>query len=442
MQPVGSEKVDLIVKRALLVLCDDADTVIRDGALAVSGDRIAAVGRTEDVEARCWSSDIINGSSCLVMPGLINAHTHTPMTLFRGLADDLPLVDWLGRMREASQRVIRRDTVRLAASLAFAEMISSGTTTAVDMYFFPEALAEAAVAAGFRLVTGPVFVSRPGPDQVAVADQLAHGREFMQAYRDHELVQPCVMPHSPYDCSPEILAAARQLADEHAALLSTHAAETRGEVTRVMEQHGATPVQLLDRLGMLSPRTVLAHCVHVTPAEIALLAERQATVAHCPLSNLKLGDGIAPVAEWQRAGVRVTLGTDGPASSNDLNLWGIMRLAAVLQRGRHEDPSLTPARSIVRAATCDAARSLGQGGRLGSLEEGKLADFILIDLKRAHAVPLYEPYSHLVYALGRDDVVTVVINGRIVLRDRQLTTLDEDQLIADVHQVTREIGSY
>jgi 5-methylthioadenosine/S-adenosylhomocysteine deaminase len=345
-------------------------------------------------------------------------------------------------MRDAARQVIRRNTIGLAASLAFAEMISSGTTTAVDMYYFPEELAEAAVAAGFRLVTGPVFVASPGPDQVAPAERLAHGREFMQAYRDHPLILPCVMPHSPYDCPPEILASAWQLAGEYDALLSTHAAETHGEVAHVQKQHGATPVELLDRLGMLAPRTILAHCVHLTPAEIALLAKRQATVAHCPLSNVKLGDGIAPVAEYQRAGVRVTLGTDGPASSNDLNLWGIMRLAAVLQRGKHEDPSLTPARSIVRAATCEAARALGLGERLGSLEAGKLADFILLDRNRAHMAPMYDPYSHLVYAAGRDDVVTVVINGKIVLRDRRLTTLDEDQLVADVRAVTRTIGAY
>jgi 5-methylthioadenosine/S-adenosylhomocysteine deaminase len=432
---------DMLIVHGLLVTFDQNEAIIKDGAIAITGGEISGVGQTAELLARFQARKTIDASNHLVMPGLINTHTHSAMTLFRGLADDLQLEPWLARMRDAARKIIRPETVTLGAELAFMEMILGGTTTALDMYFFPEMLAAAAKRVGIRLVTGPVFVAHEVSDHIPADERLARGREFIQAYADDPLVIPCVMPHSPDSVPLVLLEQAQQLAEESHALLSIHAAETRAEVANVVSQRGCPPVEFLDRLGMLSPRAILAHCIHLTDAEITLLSKRGAVAAHCPVSNLKLGDGVAPIPQMLNAGVQVTLGTDGPASSNDLDLWKVLRVAAILHRGIREDPRLTPARRVLRMVTIDAAKALGVEDRIGSLQIGKRADLILIDLNRPHLVPVFDIYSLLAYAVGRDDVSTVVVNGQVVVRDRQLMTCDKTATMAAVREIASEAAA-
>lgn len=436
MQPA-----DKLVLHGLVVTMDDPLTVLEDGAVAVVGPEIVAVGTASELAAKFVgpTTEVIDATGQLVMPGLINAHTHAADSLFRGLVDDLALEPWLERLWVAERKFLKPETVRLGAQLAQAEMIRSGTTTALDMFWYPEVSAQVAKAIGFRLMTGPVYFDFAEPDNIPVEQRTAHGREFLQAYQRDPLVVPCVTPHSTYTVSPQYLQEAQALADEFGVLLSTHASETSAEVTTVSQRYGQSPPRHLDALGMLTESTVLAHCVHLAADEIKLLAERQTVVAHCPLSNLKLGSGVAPIPRMRQDGVRTTLGTDGPVSGNDLDMWLAMRLAAILHKGVQQDPTLMPAVEVVKMATCDAAKALGLGDKVGSLAPGKQADLIMIDLDQAHLTPLYDVYSHLVYAVGRADVDTVLIQGRIVMQERELTTLDEASVITAVEELGQAI---
>jgi 5-methylthioadenosine/S-adenosylhomocysteine deaminase len=363
------------------------------------------------------------------------------MTLYRGLAEDLRLEPWLDKLWQAEAQFVRPETVDLGFRLAAAEMIRGGITCAVDMYWHPHVTARVAQRAGFRVVNGPVWVDFPGPDGLPVEHRAAYAREFLQEFRGDPLVTPCVMPHSTYTVSPDYLRQALNLADEYGARLSTHSSESDAEMATVTERFGRTPPQHLDQLGLLDERMILAHCVHLPDEDIDLLARRRSVVAHCPVSNMKLGCGLARVADLQRAGARVGLGTDGPVSSNDLHLWPVMRLTAILQKGTHKDPSLLPSREVVRMATRDGAEAAGLGERIGSLEAGKEADVILIDLGRPHLTPLYDVYAHLVYSVGPQDVSTVIIRGRPVMRARKLTTLDEAGTLAEMQALSGEVAS-
>lgn len=434
---------DKLILHGLVVTMDERLSVIEDGAVAIVGANIGAVGPTGEVSARFLgpATEIIDATGHLVMPGLINAHTHAADALFRGLVDDLALEPWLERLWVAERQFVRPETVEVGAQLAQAEMIRGGTTTALDMFWFPEVSAEVAQAAGFRLMTGPVYFDFAEPDNIPVAQRTARGREFLQQYQHDPLIVPCVTPHSTYTVSPQYLQEAQALADEFGVLLTTHASETAQEVTTVSQRYGQSPPRHLDSLGMLTERTVLAHCVHLPGNEIELLAQRRTVVAHCPMSNLKLGSGVAPLPQMRRGGVQTTLGTDGPVSSNDLDMWAAMRLAAVLHKGVQQNPTLLSAQEVVKMVTCDAAAALGLDDKIGSLVAGKEADIILIDLNRPHLTPRYDVYSHLVYAVGRDDVTTVFIRGRIVMQQRQLTTLDEASAIAAVQELAQQIAS-
>ncbi len=420
---------------------DDQLTVLDDGAVAIAGAGIVAVGPTSEVSAQFVgpATEVIDATGQLVMPGLINTHTHAADSLFRGLVDDLALEPWLERLWVAERKFLRPETVRLGAQLAQAEMIRGGTTAALDMFWYPEVSAQVAKAIGFRLMTGPVYFDFAEPDNIPVEQRTARGREFLQEYQRDPLIVPCVTPHSTYTVSPQYLQEAQALADEFGVLLSTHTSETNAEVATVSQRYGQSPPRHLDGMGMLTERTVLAHCVHLPDDEISLLAQRQTVVAHCPLSNLKLGSGVAPIPGMRQNGVRTTLGTDGPVSGNDLDMWLTMRLAAVLHKGVQQNPTLMPALEVVKMATCDAASALGLGDKIGSLAPGKQADLILINLEQPHLTPLYDVYSHLVYAVGRADVATVLIRGRVVMQERELTTLDEASVIAAVEELGQTI---
>ena len=427
-------KASLLVLGGIVVTMDESSTVIEGGGVAIDGPRIVAVGPAGEIEAACRGEDteIIDAGGRLVVPGLVNTHTHASDILFRGLVEDLPLELWLERLWQVERELVCPASVAAGARLAQAEMIRGGTTTALDMFFFPEEAVAVARQAGFRLATGPFFFDSPDIDGIEPRERAPRARELLEELRDEALIIPCMLAHSTYTVAPWLLEEARDLAAEFGTLFSTHVAETRAEVETVRRMHGCSPPHHLDRLGVLEVPNVLAHCVHLGDDEIGLLAERRSAVAHCPMSNLKLGSGVAPVPSFRRAGVRTTLGTDGPVSSNDLDLWSTLRLGAVLHKGVGEDPRLMSSREVFAHATIEGARALGMGERIGSIESGKEADLVIIDLDRPHLVPLHDVYAHLVYAVGRDDVRTVLIRGRAVMRDRRLTTIDERAAMEEV----------
>lgn len=433
---------DLLVEGGLVVTMDDDRQVIEGGSVAVLDGTIVAVGPDDDVRRRFRAGEVIDARGHIVLPGLVNAHVHCGDLLFRGLVEDLPLEPWLQRLWRVERRFITRDNVERAVRLALAEMIRGGTTAALDMFFFPDAAAEAASEIGFRLLTGPVLLEPENPEGRSPEGQLEAARDFLDRWRDPPLVVPCVQPHNALTVAPERMRAARELADEFGVLLHTHCSETRAEVEETTRRFGRRPVAHLEAIGVLEGPTVLAHCVHLSEEDVEILARRGAVPVHNPLSNLKLGSGIAPLPQLEDAGVPVLLGTDGPVSSNDLDLWTAMRFTALLQRGVHRDPTLTPARRVVEMATRRAAEALGLGDRIGSLEPGKRADLILIDARAAHLTPLYDVYAQLVFAVGRDDVTTVLVDGRPLMRDRRLVALDELAAIEAVRSLAREIAAF
>jgi 5-methylthioadenosine/S-adenosylhomocysteine deaminase len=438
----ASRPVDLIITGGLVVTLDDSWTLVHDGAVAIAAGVIVAVGPTSEVAPTYDAAQYIDARGHAVMPGLINCHTHAPMTLFRGLADDLPLEVWLhDHIWPAEAWAVNPDMVYWGTLLAAAEMIRGGTTLFTDMYFFEDDIGRAAKTAGIRAILGEALVDFPSPNGKSPAAGLAYTEELFRKWEGDPLVQVSVQPHSPYAASADLLVKSKELASRYDALFLTHVAETAGEVLESRAKTGRTPAAYLDALGVLDRNSVFAHGVHLTPQDIELLAERGVGVAHCPQSNLKLASGTAPLSAYQRTGVRVGLGTDGAASNNDLSLWGEINSAALVHKLVDGDPTAADARTVVRLATRGGADLVGMGDRLGSLEAGKRADLILIDLQQPHLVPLYDIYSHLAYAVGQGDVTTVVIEGRVVMRDRRLETLDEEELLARALEMAVEIGA-
>jgi 5-methylthioadenosine/S-adenosylhomocysteine deaminase len=371
------------------------------------------------------------------MPGLVNTHTHLPMTLFRGLADDLPLDVWLNdHIFPAERATITPASVRWATLLACAEAALSGTTTCCDGYFHEEAVAAAVEEFGLRAVLGQGVIDFPAPGVPDPAENLRAARAFAAAWRSRSgIVIPSVFCHSPTTCSAETLIGAKRLCDEMGLLFQIHAAETRRERDEVQATRGLSPIGWLDRIGLLDARTLLVHCVWVDAADIALIAARGAKVSHNPESNLKLGSGIAPVAAMLAAGVCVGLGTDGAASNNDLDLLGAMSLAAKLHKVERMDPAAVPAEAAIRMATIEGARALGLEQQIGSLETGKQADLILIDTRRPHLTPLHQPASAVVYAAGPADVDTVLVAGRVLVRAGRLLAVDLEEVMDRVEAI-------
>ena len=419
--------IDYLITNGTVITMDEDKTMLERGAVAIQGSDIVAVGPTKELRTRYQATEVIEADNQIVMPGLINAHTHNAMSLFRGLVDDEELETWLENLWKVENETVSPETVRIGSRLAYTEMIRGGTTMSVDMYWHPEASAAAAREMGFRLMNGPIYVdSEIAPDGLAPEDRVSQGRAYLQSLIDDPLIEPSVMPHSTYTVSPDSLEKTFALAKEFDAMFITHASETEGEIAMVMEQYGRTPPKHLDHLGMMSEKTQLIHCVHLSDDEIELFAERGISIVHCPYSNLKIGAGIARIMDMRNAGVPVLLGTDGAASSNDLDLWKVIRLATLLHRGTNLNSTFNPAPEAIEMVTSQAAQVLGMGDRIGSLEVGKHADITIIDLNKPHLVPLYDHYSHLVYAVGREDVNSVMINGKMVMRNRELLTVDEE----------------
>ncbi|WP_327169466.1 amidohydrolase [Streptomyces subrutilus] len=434
-----SDPVDLLVHGGTVLTVDAASTVVPDGAVAVRDGAIVAVGPAAQLRARHAAADELDARGCLVLPGLVNTHTHLAMTLLRGIADDVTLQEFLDRVIPEEARLLDPRTVAAAVRVAVAESVRAGVTSALDMYWFHEAAEEAARSAGWRLHTGPTFMDVPEPpDGRAYPTRLAWARRDLRARAQRARLpgtRPVVFAHSAYTLSPEQLVEIFALAREFGALIHVHAAENAAEVATVEELHGRRPVDLLSSLGLLGDDVLLAHAVELTGAEITALARAGTAVAHCPVSNLKLGCGIAPVPRLLEAGVTVSLGTDGPVSSNSLDLLAAVRQAALIHKAAG-DPTAVGAEQAVRMATVEGARALGLGDRLGSLETGKRADLIVLDANRPHLTPRHDPWSMLAYAAQASDVRDTVVDGRVLMRDRVLTTLDERAVLADLEALT------
>lgn len=431
--PAAPQPVDLMVVNGLIVTMDAGWTVIEKGSVAIRKGLILAVGPTAAMKDAYAPAETIDAAGKLVMPGLVNSHTHAAMTLFRGLADDLPLDTWLTKhIWPAEARFITAETVRAGTNLALAEMIRSGTTTFSDMYFFANEVALAAKKAGVRAVVGEPVIDFPTPDSKTPGESFAIIEKLALAWKNDPLITISVAPHAPYSCSPETLKASKNLADRLGLPLQIHVAETKKEVNDVTARYGTTPLDHLDRLGFFGGTVIAVHVVHPSRKEIGLLAAKKVGVAHNPESNMKLASGVAPVVEMLNAGVMLGLGTDGAASNNNLNMFEEMNAAAKLQKVARLDPTVMNARETVAMATIGGARILGLGAQTGSLEPGKRADLIVIDLQRPHLTPLYNVYSQLVYAVNGADVNTVIIDGRIVMAERKLLTLDEEQMMREV----------
>ncbi|MFE7840604.1 amidohydrolase [Streptomyces sp. NPDC057474] len=427
-----SEHIDLLVHGGDVLTVDQAGTLVPCGAVAVRDGGILAVGPAEDLCTAYEAAETIDAEGCLVLPGLVNAHTHLAMTLLRGRADDVTLQGFLERVLRWEAELLSPKNVTAAVRVAIAESLRAGVTSALDMYWFHEAAERVARETGWRLHTGPTFMDVPDP-----ADGLAYGERLEWARRDladrsrRPGTRPVLFAHSAYTLNPDQLLEIAALATEFGALLHIHAAENATEVATVEVRYGKRPVELLDSLGLLGPDLLLAHAVDLTGPEIAALARTGTSVAHCPVSNLKLGCGIAPVPRLLSAGVTVGLGTDGAVSSNTLDVLSAVRQAALVHKAAG-DPTAVGAEQAVRMATIEGARALGLGDHLGSLEPGKRADLIVLDLGGPHLRPRHDPWSTLAYAAHSADVRDTVVEGRVLMRERVLTTLDEAAALADL----------
>jgi 5-methylthioadenosine/S-adenosylhomocysteine deaminase len=426
------ERVDLLVSGGTVVTMDAGRRIIEDGAIAVRGDSIVAVGPRAEVEAKYSARRRLDARGRIVMPGLINTHTHAPMTLMRGIADDRDLQDWLENfIFPAEARNVTDDYVYWGTKLGALEMLRGGITLFVDMYYFDDAVARAAKEAGMRAVAGETILDFPAPSYKTVPEGLALAERFIQRWQSDPLIRPAVAPHSIYTASAETLRASAALARKYGMPILIHLSETKKEVDDARAKHGMSPVAYLEHLGILGPDVLAAHCVWLDANDIEILARHGVGCSHNPSSNSKLGSGLAPVLEMRAAGMRLGLGTDGPAgSNNDLNLMEEMDLAAKLQKILKRDPRALSAQQAVELATIGGALALHMEKEVGSLEAGKKADLILLRADAPHAVPMYDLYSHIVYALKASDVETVVIAGRIVMRDRRLLTLNEAEILA------------
>jgi 5-methylthioadenosine/S-adenosylhomocysteine deaminase len=436
---------DLLLTNAHIVTMDDRFTVHARGALAVTGGEIMAVGQIAGDYAPV---ETIDCKDRVVMPGLINAHTHAPMTLLRGLADDLRLDVWLlGYMMPVERAFVRPGFVALGTTLACAEMIRSGTTCFADMYYFEEAVAEATAKAGMRALCGQTVLKFPAPDAASFEDSLSRAREFITTWKGHRLITPSVAPHAPYTCTEEILRLCAELAHDLDVPLHTHLAETSTEVETSRREHGMPVIPWVKKHRLFDAHVLAAHCVHIDGGEMTTLKEAHAGVAHNPTSNLKLGSGIAPVASMIEHGIAVGIGTDGPASNNDLDMFEEIRLAALLAKGVGNNPTALPARDALAMATRMGARAIGLEAVTGSLEPGKRADLIVVDLDQTHNAPRFgrDPgsvYSQLVYAAKATDVVDVMCDGQWLMRDRRLLTIDEASVKLEAAEVARQIDAF
>ena len=428
----GSRTITLIITNGLVVTMNQNRGIIENGAVAIDGTDIVAVGPVAEVAARFRARETLDARGQIVLPGLINTHTHAPMVLYRGLADDLALSEWLEKyIFPAEARTVSPEFVRAGTRLAALEMIQSGTTTYADMYYFEEEIAKETKAAGLRGVLGQTVIRFPVADAKTPADGLARADAFIKAYKNDPLITPAVAPHAIYTLDAATLRAARELSIRHGVPTLIHLAETADEVKNAEAQFTMSPVRYLESLGFLGTGVLAAHGVWVSEPDIALLKMRGVGVSHNPESNMKLASGAAPIPGYLAADAAIGLGTDGAASNNDLDMFEAMRMASLLHKLQTGDPRVVSAKTALEMATIRGARALGMEDRIGSLAAGKRADVILVDVSGARQTPMYEPISHLVYVARGGDVRTTIVNGRVLMRDRKMSTLNEADIVRD-----------
>ncbi len=428
--------IDLIISGGKALLLDEANTCLDNAGIAIHDSSIIDIGRREDILKRYAAKKIIDAEGSLVLPGFVNTHTHAAMTCFRGIADDLELMDWLNNyIFPAEAKNVNPHLAYWGSMLACAEMIKSGTTTFCDMYIFEEETARAAKEAGVRCLVGEVLFDFPSPSCKTPEEGLACTRRLAEKWYNDPLVRIIVEPHSLYTCSRPLLQQAKMIADEFGLMLGIHLLENQQEHDQLLEKHGKSAVAFLDDIGYLNERLLAFHCVYLTINDISLFAKHGCKVSHNPASNMKLGNGIPPITDMLEAGITVGLGTDGCASNNTLDMIKEMSTAAKLHKVAMLDPTVMDAKTAMRMATINGAKAIGMGHLVGSLEVGKKADIILIGLNRPHLTPLYNAYSHMVYAAGGADVDTVVINGKVVMENRRLLTIAEEDVMNEVRKI-------
>jgi len=433
--------VDLIVQNGTVVTMDAQRRIIENGAIAVVKSEIIAVGTSAEIARKYSSKQIINAQGKVVIPGLVNAHTHIPMTLFRGISDDLDLQDWLTKyIFPAEAKNVDEAFVRAGTRLGLAEMIRGGTTTYCDMYYYEDAIADETFKAGVRGVLGETLIDFPVPDNKTFADALIYTEKFVKKWQGNPLITPGIAPHAPYTVSEEHLKQTRALSDKLNAPLLIHLAEADSETEFIKKnQKGMRPIEYVEKIGFLSDKTIAAHVIQANEAELEILKRRGVGIAHNPQSNMKLASGVAPVPMMLAKDLRLGLGTDGAASNNDLSLWEEMDAAAKLHKLFWKDPKVVTAEQAFMMATVGGARALHLENQIGSIEAGKRADIVIIDFDNLHQTPMYNVYSHLVYATKAGDVRHVIINGKIVMRDRNLLTLDENGIKKDANLYREKI---
>jgi len=432
---------DMLVVGGTVLTMEPNTEPIKNGAVAVTDGRIAAVGPAEELLELSPSGAVLNAGNSIILPGLVNTHSHLAMTLLRGIADDIPLKEWLEQhIWPVESEYMNRETVRLGTELATAELLLAGVTTTADMYFFGDEVSAVLAEAGMRGVVAESLIDISTPRCATPEEMLEKQRELLEAYSNHPLITPSVAAHSPYSVSAANLVKEAELAEEYEVSMQIHLSETTWEVEKLLGEKGVSPVAYLADLGFLSERTVAAHCVHVSSEDIELLAEFEVGVSHNPVSNLKLASGVSPVPAMVAQGVKVSLGTDGAASNNTLDLLRDMQLAALLHKGITGDPTVLPARTMLEMVTINGARVLGLEN-IGTLAEGREADLICVAVDGPHTAPMYDPFSHLVFAARSSDVRHVMIRGQVVVRNHELQTMDRERIEAQVREFSENVRS-
>ena len=424
---------DLLIKDAIFVTCDCNHKIVYDGIMAIKNGRITALESSESDAAReLKAHETFSANGRLVIPGLINMHCHAGDSLFRGLVEGLTLESWLKKVWVAEKAILTKQTTYLGSVLGLAENLLAGTTTVMDMFWYPGETVRAANDLGMRLSTGGIFFDLPGIGDRIHVDYVKEAETFMTTHQESETIFPAILPHGSYTVCPQHLKDAKAISDRFSALFSTHAAETQAEQADIKNRYGKSVIRHLATHNVLGPRSILAHCVHVDTTEIKMIADSGASVAHNPMSNLKLGSGIAPISEMLDARINVTLGTDGAISGNDLDMWLTMRLAAGLPKGAMMRADIVTAKQVLHMATLNGAEALGQSKNLGSLELGKAADLVVIDLNSINSVPMFDPITHLVYSTSKSDVRDVFVDGKKVVHDRRATKINMEKMLDNV----------
>ena len=432
---------DIVVHNGIIVTVNSTFDIIENGIVCIKDGLVAKIAvQSKDLPLPS-ARDMIDAGGGIIMPGLINTHTHLPMTLFRGLADDLPLDTWLNEnIFPAEGKYINPETVRWGTLLACAELLLSGTTTCCDGYFLEDSVAQAAHESGIRAILGHGVIDFPAPGVPNPADNLKTAVKYAEKWRNTSgRIHPSIFCHSPYTCSQNTLETAKHAARDLGILFQIHAAETRSEGDQIDARHKRTPIQYLDEIGILDSQTLLIHCVWVDNKDIEIIAARRTGVSHCPQSNMKLAGGIAPIPQLINKGIPVGLGTDGCASNNNMDLFQEMDITAKLHKADTLEPTTMAAATVLKAATIDAAKAIGLGRQIGSLEKGKQADLIIVNTRTPHLTPLYHPESHIVYAAKGSDVSDVVISGKILVKDKKLIDMDLDRIITEVNEIASAV---